>query len=213
LRPSAPCSRWQPRPNAQTHSRSAILALRRPFRKIPDWRRRKCTGDITAIIIIATIIIVGTAGIIVIITTTIITVTGIAGERDSQEGERVRFTAGPFLSSAPPRIRRDCCAHLNDLEQESVMRSWIAAAIVAAALLAFGPVLVDPAAAAPKRQIDGASHATDFSAHRHHRRYHRHHGRSNYQPYYYGRPVYYRPYPYQTPAPFTFGIGFGPSWW
>ena len=28
------------------------------------------------------------------------------------------------------------------------MRSWIAAAIVAAALLAFGPVLVDPAAAA-----------------------------------------------------------------
>ena len=64
------------------------------------------------------------------------------------------------------------------------MRSWIAAAIVAAALLAFGPVLVDPAAAAPKRQIDGASHATDFSAHRHHRRYHRHHGRyrPNYQP-------------------------------
>ena len=24
------------------------------------------------------------------------------------------------------------------------------------------------------------------------------------------RPVYYRPYPYYAPAPFTFGIGFGP---
>jgi hypothetical protein len=24
--------------------------------------------------------------------------------------------------------------------------------------------------------------------------------------------VYYRPYPYASPAPFTFGIGYGPSW-
>jgi hypothetical protein len=30
--------------------------------------------------------------------------------------------------------------------------------------------------------------------------------------YYYDRPVYYRPYPYVSPAPFTFGIGFGPKW-
>ena len=30
---------------------------------------------------------------------------------------------------------------------------------------------------------------------------------------YYDRPYYYRPYPYSVPAPFTFGIGFGPVWW
>ena len=37
--------------------------------------------------------------------------------------------------------------------------------------------------------------------------------RPYYRPYYYDRPVYYRPYPYHSPAPFTFGIGFGPAWW
>ena len=95
------------------------------------------------------------------------------------------------------------------------MKSWIAAAFVAVALVAFGQAAVNPAAAAPKTQAAGTSDVTNFGAHRHHRRYHRHYGchRPHAQPYYYGRPTYYRPYPYQTQAPFTFGIGFGPSWW
>ena len=95
------------------------------------------------------------------------------------------------------------------------MRNWIAATFVAGALVVFGPAVVNPATAASKTQIAGASHATDFSAHRHHRRNHRHYGylRPHDRPYYYGRPTYYRPYPYQSPAPFIFGIGFGPAWW
>ena len=94
------------------------------------------------------------------------------------------------------------------------MRSWIAAAFVAGALVVFGPA-VNPAVAAPKKQDADATRSTNFSAHRHHRRHHSHdgHHRRHDQPYYYGRPIYYRPYPYQSPAPFTFGIGFGPSWW
>ena len=60
---------------------------------------------------------------------------------------------------------------------------------------------------AAKAHSAGTSDATDFSAHRHVRRYYRHHGnhRSHSLPYYYDRPVYYRPYPYSSPAPFTFG--------
>ena len=73
------------------------------------------------------------------------------------------------------------------------------------------------AAAAPqaKAQRAGTSDATDFSAHRYVRRHYRHYGyyRPHYRPYYYDRPVYYRPYPYDAPAPFIFGIGFGPVWW
>jgi hypothetical protein len=30
--------------------------------------------------------------------------------------------------------------------------------------------------------------------------------------YYYDRPVYYRPYPYQLPAPFFLGLAFAPPW-
>ena len=95
------------------------------------------------------------------------------------------------------------------------MKSLIGAALVAGALVVAGPAAINPAAAAPqaKRKLAGTSDATDFSAHDH-RRYYRHYGnRPYYRPYYYGRPVYYRPYPYYAPAPFTFGIGFGPSWW
>ncbi|KRR02920.1 hypothetical protein CQ12_22700 [Bradyrhizobium jicamae] len=98
------------------------------------------------------------------------------------------------------------------------MKSLIGTAFVAAALAIAAPAAIDSAAAAPqtKAQRAGVSGATDFSAHRHVRRYNRHYG--NHRPhyhrsYYYARPVYYRPYPYDTPAPFTFGIGFGPSWW
>jgi hypothetical protein len=104
-----------------------------------------------------------------------------------------------------------------DRQEESIMRRLIGAAIVAGALAVVGPGAIDRAAAAPQAKIQsaGTSDATDFSAHRHVRRYHRHHGyyRPYHRPYYYSRPVYYRPYPYYAPAPFTFGIGFGPVWW
>jgi hypothetical protein len=108
-----------------------------------------------------------------------------------------------------------------DQREESVMKSLIGAAFVASALVVAGTAAIGSAAAAPqtKAQRAGTSDATDFSAHRYVRRYYRHYGysrpyyRSYYRPYYYSRPVYYRPYPYYEPAPFTFGIGFGPVWW
>jgi hypothetical protein len=104
-----------------------------------------------------------------------------------------------------------------DQREESVMKSLIGAAFIASALAVAGSGAIDNAAAAPqaKTQRAGTSDATDFSAHRYHRRHYRHYGydRPYYRPYYYGRPVYYRPYPYYAPAPFTFGIGFGPFWW
>ena len=96
------------------------------------------------------------------------------------------------------------------------MRSLIWTALVAGVLMVGGPAAISPVAAASQAKAQtGTSDATDFSAHRHHRRYHRHTGyyRPHYRAYYYGRPVYYRPYPYDSPAPFTFGIGFGPLWW
>jgi hypothetical protein len=103
-----------------------------------------------------------------------------------------------------------------DQQEESVMKGLIAATLVVGALAVAGPGAIDNAAAASqtKAQRAGTSDATDFSAHRYVRRYDRHHGyyRPNYRPYY-SRPVYYRPYPYYAPAPFTFGIGFGPVWW
>ena len=96
------------------------------------------------------------------------------------------------------------------------MRTWLSAAFVAAALIVVGPGATGKAAAASSVKTDGAgaSAATDFGAHRHHGRHHRHarHSRPYSPAYYYARPVFYRPYPYQTPAPFIFGIGFGPAW-
>jgi hypothetical protein len=74
----AHCSRSQPRPSVRMRYRSAIPAPPRRFRKIPNQRRRKCTGDTTAII--TTTIIVGTAGITTTTIATIITVTGTGGE-------------------------------------------------------------------------------------------------------------------------------------
>jgi hypothetical protein len=86
--------------------------------------------------------------------------------------------------------------------------------VFAGALALAAPAAINTATAASQTQVHraGTSDATDFSAHRHVRRYHRQHGyyRPPYQPYYYDRPVYYRPYPYVSPAPFIFGIGFGP---
>jgi hypothetical protein len=95
------------------------------------------------------------------------------------------------------------------------MKSLIGAAFVAGALAVGGQAAISPVAAAPQAKTQsGTSDATDFSAHRYVRRHYRHYGyyRPHYRSYYYNRPVYYRPYPYDTPAPFTFGIGFGPVW-
>ena len=96
------------------------------------------------------------------------------------------------------------------------MRIMIGAALVGGVLAFVGPAAIIPATAASgKTQTAGTSDATDFSARRYHHRYYRHYGhyRPHYASYYYGRPAYYRPYPYYSPAPFTFGIGFGPFWW
>ena len=99
------------------------------------------------------------------------------------------------------------------------MKILIGAAAVAGALVFAGPAAVNSAAAAApqiKAKSAGISYATDFSAQRYHRRYYRYgyrpYYRPYYQPYYYARPQYYRPYPYYSPAPFTFGFGFGPFW-
>jgi hypothetical protein len=104
-----------------------------------------------------------------------------------------------------------------DQREESIMKGLMGAAVVAGVLALAGPGAIDGAAAASqaKTQSAGTSDATDFSAHRYGRRPYRHSGyyRPYSRPYYFGRPVYYRPYPYHAPAPFTFGIGFGPVWW
>jgi hypothetical protein len=96
------------------------------------------------------------------------------------------------------------------------MRRWIGA-IILAVLISGGSATIDSAAAVSPQaavQKPAASQAMDFSArpgvarrgvHRHvYRRYDR--------PHYYDRPETYRPYPYVLPAPFPFGLGFGP-WW
>lgn len=96
------------------------------------------------------------------------------------------------------------------------MKQWTGAALVAAALMFTGPAATGPAVAAPEAKVQsgGTSSTTGIDSRRHHRRYVRHTAyRPVHQPYYYGRPTYYRPYTYQVPAPFIFGIGFGPSWW
>ena len=51
--------------------------------------------------------------------------------------------------------------------------------------------------------------AVDPGAQPHHRQASRR--AAPYEPHYYARPVYYRPYPYGVPYPFVFG--FGPWWW
>lgn len=93
------------------------------------------------------------------------------------------------------------------------MRTLLGMAVVATTLALNGPAAI----AASEKDPSAGSHAvkstaTDFSAHRRHHR----HGQRHYRPYapayYYARPVYYRPYPYSVPAPFVFGIGYGP-WW
>jgi hypothetical protein len=99
--------------------------------------------------------------------------------------------------------------------EDPVMKRF-SAFLFAGTLVLAAPAAITSATAAPLAKVPraGISAATDFSAHRHIRRHHRHHGHHSpyYQPHYYDRPVYYRPYPYVSPAPFTFGIGFDPAW-
>ena len=94
------------------------------------------------------------------------------------------------------------------------MTKWIGAAILALTLMLGGSTAINPAAAAPLPaavQKPQPLQPTDLSARRRYRHY-RYGYRPYYRPYYYARPYYYRPYPYYAPAPFPFGLGFGP-WW
>jgi hypothetical protein len=90
----------------------------------------------------------------------------------------------------------------------------LAMMVLALSLTCGGRAIVNSATAAPLQaaaQPSGTSSATDISSRRHHRRYHHLDGDRPYSgPYYYDRPYYYRPYPYASPAPFVFGLGFGP---
>jgi hypothetical protein len=93
------------------------------------------------------------------------------------------------------------------------MKTLIGAALIAATLALAGSAAIDPAAAAsPKAGASraAASTSSDLGARRHYRRYAY---RPADQPYYYGRPVYYRPYPYAAPVPFFLGFGYAPSVW
>ncbi|MGY8669228.1 hypothetical protein Q3C01_43780 [Bradyrhizobium sp. UFLA05-109] len=85
-------------------------------------------------------------------------------------------------------------------------------AIVITGALGLAMVLSDASVAATSvatpHQV--SVRTVDFGAPRHDRSA-RHVRRSApYEPHYYARPVYYRPYPYSVPAPFV--LGFGP-WW
>ena len=98
------------------------------------------------------------------------------------------------------------------------MKISIGAVILAAALAFGGPAATASAVAPSKAGVHAVGppapqKATDFSARRHYRRYDRYGYRPYYRPNYYARPYYYRPYPYDAPAPFPLGFGFGPWWW
>jgi hypothetical protein len=87
--------------------------------------------------------------------------------------------------------------------------------VFAAAIVVAGPAAINPAGAASRQagaRTADASKAIDLGARRRHYRHYAY--RPHYRPYYYARPVYYRPYPYDVPAPFAFGFGFGfgPFW-
>ncbi|UPK35913.1 hypothetical protein IVB18_00580 [Bradyrhizobium sp. 186] len=83
------------------------------------------------------------------------------------------------------------------------MTRWIGVAVVLA-------IMAGLPAAAAKSATKQQTSAMDIGA----GRQHRHHDGARrsipYEPHYYARPVYYRPYPYRVPAPFVFGFG---PWW
>jgi hypothetical protein len=102
--------------------------------------------------------------------------------------------------------------------QEFIMKRLIGATLVAIAFAA-PSVIAQASAETPQTRMQGSATkaATDFSARRYTRPPYRHYGyrpyyQPYYQPHYYARPYYYRPYPYYAPAPFPFGLGFGPFW-
>ncbi|MCP3474701.1 hypothetical protein NLM33_30755 [Bradyrhizobium sp. CCGUVB1N3] len=84
-------------------------------------------------------------------------------------------------------------------------------AIVIVGALGLAMALPDASVAATSiaMQQQPSARTADFGAPRHDRYAHRVR-HVPYQPHYYARPVYYRPYPYRVPAPFV--LGFGP-WW
>jgi hypothetical protein len=92
------------------------------------------------------------------------------------------------------------------LRAEVAMMKWIGLAVTVA-MIAGSPSesvaqpVAKPAASAGTAVFGATRHA------QHHdvaRRY------VPYEPHYYARPVYYRPYPYAVPFPFVFGFG---PWW
>ncbi|MET0678552.1 MAG: hypothetical protein ABW175_22375 [Bradyrhizobium sp.] len=95
------------------------------------------------------------------------------------------------------------------------MKRFLTAATFASVIAVSVPAATVPASAASLqagvRAVE-SSQPSEFSSQRRYRRYHGHGYRPYYQPYYYARPTYYRPYPYSVPAPFVFGFGFGPFW-
>jgi hypothetical protein len=95
------------------------------------------------------------------------------------------------------------------------MKTLIGAAVIAGSLALAGLVAIDPASAASSKavSISAAATSTGLGARRHVRHYRRYSYRPTYQPYYYDRPTYYRPYPYSAPAPFFLGFGFSPWGW
>ncbi|SDO27879.1 hypothetical protein [Afipia sp. GAS231] len=93
------------------------------------------------------------------------------------------------------------------------MKRLIGAALVAGAFVFATPATIDQVAAAPQAKSAVTRDPIDISARRHYRHHDRHYGYRTYdRSYYYARPYYYRPYPYYAPAPFPFGLGFGPFW-
>jgi hypothetical protein len=87
------------------------------------------------------------------------------------------------------------------------MKTAVVTAIAAATI--FVAVFGSPAARAAEQAAPSAN-TNDLNAR--HRHDHRYVDRPAYQPQYYARPTYYRPYPYALPAPFFLGLAFGPLW-
>jgi hypothetical protein len=87
------------------------------------------------------------------------------------------------------------------------MKKAIVTAITAAGIFvaAFG----SPAAIAAEQAALSANTNDLNGRHRHD---HRYVDRPADRPHYYARPTFYRPYPYDLPAPFFLGLAFGPLW-
>jgi hypothetical protein len=95
------------------------------------------------------------------------------------------------------------------------MKSLIGAAVITGALVLSGQLTIDPAAADSSKAVvsqTGKAKAAGSNAQLRYRHHDRYAYRPDYQPYYYDRPVYYRPYPYGVPVPFYLGFAYGPRW-